>query len=1225
MNKKLDLFGLNASYVETLRAQWQQDPLSVPQEWRSFFETQGNEGQPAVIKPEQILPKPATKEAKRTQKESKTSGIKDVPMFGIAKKIVENMEASLELPTATSTRNIPVKVLEENRSIINDYLEDDARSRCSYTHLIAYAIIQAIKANPSMNNAFEKRGNKAIKLERENINLGLAIDLPAKDGSRTLIVPCIKDCQKMDFWTFFNAYNNLIKKARANKLEPADFVGTTVTLTNPGGIGTVASNPRLMPGQGAIFATGSIGYPAQYEASAPETLQALGVGKVMTVTSTYDHRVIQGAESGRFLASLHKLLIGSEGFFAEVFKSLRIPHHPHELRADEAIVLGQHAGATQTERAMRVSQLIHAYRVLGHLLAHVDPLHLIPRKHPELDLQNYGLTIWDLDRKFDTLGSLKEKTASFRTILRRLRNTYCRRMGVEYMYINDVEQKAWLQKRVEQTADQFEVSEKKNILSKLMQSEGFEHFLHKRYVGHKRFSIEGAEATIPMLNELLNCAASHNVTDVMLGMAHRGRLNVLANVVGKPYGAIFAEFEDIDPKTFQGTGDVKYHLGAKGIHRFKGLSKDTGQLEEREIRIQLACNPSHLEAVAPEVEGQVRAQQDMAGDRKRGKIIPVILHGDAAFASQGVVYEALQLSNLQGYRTGGTIHIVLNNQIGYTTGPEKARTSLNCTDVARTILAPVFRVNGDDPESCMRAIRIAFEYRQIFKRDVIIDLVCYRRHGHNEGDEPSFTQPILYKAIQKHPSVASIYGDLLVRRGDISEDELAKIKAKYHETFEEALKAVRSKGRDAFSDEHVLFGQHEEDEESENPKTGVEIDILKRITEKVTYDPKVIEIHPRILKFVLGRRHAMVFDGKPKIDFGMAEILAYGSLLLEGIPVRVSGQDCGRGTFAHRHAVLYDTNDGRPYIPLNHLKKTRDEGEEEWHPGRFRIYDSPLSEEAVLGFEHGYSVSHPKSLVIWEAQFGDFFNGAQVQIDQFISSAEAKWGQKSRLTMFLPHGYDGQGPEHSSGRMERFLQQCAQNNMRVANCSTAAQMFHLLRRQAKQPKKPLIVFTHKSILRLEDAASPLNDFADESFKTVIPDAKKIISKAKRVVFCTGKLYWELDKHRRDNEEAFKHVALVRIEQLYPLPSAKITEVLNLCAAKKEVVWVQEEPRNMGAFSFIAPRLQKLGVKDLRYIGRAASASPATGSPNAHKKQQKGIIEAVFAKTDDSKDDIEFGP
>lgn len=1210
--KNANGFGLNESYVEILRAQWIENPLSVAKEWRDFFEDKVISKKVSVEETKTIsapisepvdVVRPTVKPASPTVEQT-------VPLVGIHKAIALNMEESLGMPTATSVRNIPMKVLEENRLVINQYLSDDARPRCSFTHIIAYALIQALKKFLALNNCYVGDENTPKKMVRTDINLGLAIDLMGRDQTRSLVVPNIKAAQKLDFRAFFEQYNELLELARHGKLEASHYAGTTITLTNPGGIGTVLSRPRLMKGQGAIIATGSISYPAEYEASSPETLQVLGIGKVMSVSSTYDHRIIQGAESGMFLSHFHDLLIGEHGFYEEIFSALNIPHIPYRLRKDEAVILGQQASTTQTERAMKVSQLIHAYRVRGYLLAHVDPLHLIPREHPELELKNYGLTIWDLDRPFDTLSLLPKKTAPLREILLRLRNTYCRRMGVEYMYINDTERKAWLQQAVEQGEEVFSLEEKTKILSDLVKAEGIEHFLHKRYVGHKRFSIEGAEVAIAILRELLDEAASYGAAEVIIGMAHRGRLNVLANIVGKPYEAIFAEFDDIDPKTIQGTGDVKYHLGAKGIHRYVGKVSDSDRIEERAIRVELASNPSHLEAVNPIVEGIVRAKQDLAGDRDRDKIVPVLLHGDAAFACQGVVYETLQLSGLQGYRTGGTIHIVINNQIGYTTPPEKARTSLNCSDIGRAISVPVFRVNGDSPEACLKAIKIAYCYRDKFKSDVILDVVCYRRHGHNEGDEPSFTQPILYRAIKNHPSVATIYADLLVRRGDIKIDDVKKIENTYYEKLDRALMAVREKGRSSFSYEHVPEEADAITSTMESLDTRVDENTLKMITERTTFDPDSIEIHPRVIEQVLNKRRAMLFEQDTKIDFGAAEILAYGSLLLEGTPIRLSGQDCGRGTFAHRHAVLYDINDGRPYIPLNHLKRSRDEGEEVWQPSRFRVYDSPLSEEAVLGFEYGYSVSHPSSLVIWEAQFGDFFNGAQIQVDQFVTSSEAKWGQKSRLVMMLPHGYDGQGPEHSSGRIERFLQACARNNLRVCNCTTPAQLFHLLRRQAKQKKKPLILFTHKSLLRAEDAASSVSDFVSGSFRSVIadplPNTKKGLD---RIVLVSGKVYWELDRYSKAEGIDKTRVRLVRVEELYPFPSEEIQSIIEEKPAK-EIVWLQEEPRNNGAFLYMRDKMASLNIP-VRYIGRAESASPATGSQKTHKMEQEKILAQAF--------------
>jgi multifunctional 2-oxoglutarate metabolism enzyme len=1259
-------FGVNASYVESLRVQWEQDPSSVAEEWRTFFteelagedgpETEvaavpaagplagdgppagdrqggptGNGHGQAQAESSHVDMRPAAPPSREVRARVTPSPNDRIePLRGVAARIVENMSLSLELPTAMSTRAVPVKVLEENRRVINTYLEDDARPRASFTHIIAYALVRAVEHVPSMNHGFTVDDDgQPVRLVREDVNLGLAVDLPARGGGRSLVVPNLKGAQKLDFRAFLEAYNDLIERARAGKLTTADFESTTITLTNPGGLGTVASAPRLMAGQGCIIATGAIGYPAEYEAMAPETLRALGVGKVMTMTSTYDHRIIQGAESGAYLSRVHQLLNGEHGFYDELFRALRIPHHPYRLMRDRAVQGGLLGGGfADTEKAMRVSQLIHAFRVRGHILANVDPLDLKPREHPDLNLDKYGLTIWDLDRQFLTLGVLDKPIAPLRDILERLRDSYCRRMGVEYMHIADVEQRRWVQERVERKPDPLSIEDKTQILDKLCAAQGFERFLHKRYLGQKRFSIEGAESAIAMLIEGLDMVAAFGSTDVFVGMAHRGRLSVLANVLGKPFEAIFAEFEDLDPKTVQGSGDVKYHLGAKGIHTWKGETLDTatckptGSIEERALRIELACNPSHLEAVDPFVLCAARARQDMTGDRARKKVVPFLLHGDAAFAGQGVVYEVMQMSALNGYRVGGTVHVVINNQIGYTTGPERARSSMNCSDIARAVQAPVLRVNGDDAEACIRAMRIGVEYRMRFGRDVVIDMVCYRRWGHNEGDEPSFTQPILYRAIERHEPTRDHYASLLVRRGDLSEEEVKNVDRAVHERLEKAFGAIKEKGRDAIPEasgtqKPTTLQSDEHQGEPEGVDTRVPLETLKRITDRITYAPDVIEIHPRVKSQILERRRAMVFVGKegggPGIDFGMAENLAFGSLLLEGIPVRLSGQDVGRGTFAQRHAVLYDVNDGRPYIPLNFLHKSRDEGEEQWHPSRFRIYDSLLSEEAVLGFEYGYSVTHPDSLVLWEAQFGDFWNGAQVQVDQFISAGEAKWNQKSRVVMMLPHGYDGQGPEHSSARIERFLQLCAEEpftgpNMRVCIASTPAQHFHLLRRQAKLPKKPLVMMTHKSLLRAEDAASTVVELAEGRFESVLDDPRRVPgARVRRVVLCSGKLYWDIDRGRQKANAP--DVAVLRVEQLYPFPAARLRALLEELGAD-EVIWAQEEPKNMGAWFFVDPLLRSLGVS-ARYVGRDPAASPATGSHKRHVAEQQGIVETAL--------------
>ncbi|MGZ7042270.1 MAG: multifunctional oxoglutarate decarboxylase/oxoglutarate dehydrogenase thiamine pyrophosphate-binding subunit/dihydrolipoyllysine-residue succinyltransferase subunit, partial [Thermoanaerobaculia bacterium] len=647
-----------------------------------------------------------------------------------------------------SIRDIPVKALEENRRVINNHLALTGQSKASYTHIIAFAIARAIRKFPHMNSAFANQDGQPVRIDHDDVNLGIAIDMERKDGSRSLLVPNIKRVQSLDFAQFLKSYNDVVRKARNNTLEVSDFEGTTISLTNPGTIGTIASVPRLMQSQGTIIATGQIDYTAEYSAADPMVLADLGVSKVMTMTSTYDHRIIQGAESGAFLARIHELLLGGDGFYEEIYRDLRIPYEPVQWAQDRSRFNATEDGRVAREAA--VLQMINAYRVRGHILADLDPLEYKIGHHPELNLQYYGLTIWDLDREFVCGGLCAKLTARLRDILDTLRETYCGKIGPEYMHIQETVQKKWLQDRMEPTRNQqaLDGATKRRILMKLNDAEAFERFLHTKYVGHKRFSLEGAESLIPMMDYLFNEATGDGVQEAVIGMAHRGRLNVLATTLGKSYEQIFREFEgDIDPNTREGSGDVKYHLGADGMHT---------DPDGRTMRLTLASNPSHLEAVDPIVEGMARAKQKLIGDRNRAFVLPVLLHGDAAFAGQGVVFETLNLSQLKGYRTGGTIHIVINNQIGFTTGPESARSSMYATDVAKAVGAPIFHVNGDDPEACIRATKLAYDFRQQFHKDVVIDMICYRRWGHNEGDEPSLTQPKMYKLIKEHRSVRKI-------------------------------------------------------------------------------------------------------------------------------------------------------------------------------------------------------------------------------------------------------------------------------------------------------------------------------------------------------------------------------------------------------------------------------------------------------------------------------------
>jgi 2-oxoglutarate decarboxylase len=1130
------------------------------------------------------------------------------------------MESSLGVPTATSIRNIPVKVLEENRRVINNHLVLIGQSKASFTHIIGWALVQAVKQFPRMNSSFVVQDGTPTRIDREDVNLGLAIDIEKKDGTRSLLVPSIKRANTMDFAQFLKTYNDIVRKARNNALEVSDFEGTTISLTNPGTIGTVASVPRLMNTQGTIIATGQIDFSAEYSASDPAVLADLGISKVMTITSTYDHRIIQGAESGAFLARVHELLLGADGFYDDIYRDLRIPYEPARWAKDRhRLAL---SGGTTDEIVAREAaalQLINAYRVRGHLIADLDPLEYTVGRHPELDPQFYGFTIWDLDREFVCGGLCGKQTGKLRDILDTLRETYCGKIGPEYMHMQETVQKRWLQDRMEPSRNKqpLDGATKRRILTKLNDAESFERFLHTKYVGHKRFSLEGAESLIPMLDFLFSEAASDGVVEGVIGMAHRGRLNVLANTLGKSYEQIFREFEgDIDPSSREGSGDVKYHLGAEGTH-------ETAQ--GGTMKLTLASNPSHLEAVDPIIEGMARAKQRLIGDEHRSLVIPVLLHGDAAFAGQGVVAETLNLSQLKGYKTGGTIHVVINNQIGFTTGPEAARSSTYSTDVAKMVQAPIFHVNGDDPEACIRAMKLAYDFRQQFHKDVVIDLVCYRRHGHNEGDEPSLTQPKMYKTIKEHRSVRKIYTEQLLRKGDIDPQEAEEWLSHYQNKLQEAFDRTKEQEtphstRDPlWTDEDVTGFQNEP-----SPDTSISKQTLERVRVALTATPESFTPHPK-LKPVLAKRGAMA-EGREPMDWGTAEQIAFGSLLLDGFRVRLSGQDVGRGTFSHRHAVIFDSVTGEQYVPLNSLRgevppaKPADpvvvdnalsqDTEEQRAEVAFAVYDSLLSEYGVLGFEYGFSVADPGSLVVWEAQFGDFMNGAQIIIDQFISSAEEKWGQHSGLVMSLPHGYEGQGPEHSSARLERFLTLCAEGNMQVIYPTTPAQYFHALRRQMKNnPRKPLIVMNPKSLLRHPMAVSTIDDLMNGRFEPVLHDVATS-NEVKRVVIASGKVYYDL-KQARDKSSA--NVAILRLEQFYPFPQALLANALGGYPNATEIVWVQEEPRNMGAWPFLAERLHGLlkAGQTLQYIGRPLAAAPATGSHHRHDEQQKALVDKAI--------------
>jgi 2-oxoglutarate decarboxylase len=1217
-------FGTNAEYVEGLLKRYQSDPNLVDESWQQYFGDLLD--RQAETPPAETVPSQTASEARPAGSVPSTPAVVGAvskpdgkittalapdttakPITGPAKKIVENMEQSLTVPTATSFRNVPVKVLEENRRILNDHRSSQGHSKISFTHMIAWAIVEAVKAYPHLNHGFSEVNGKPSRLEHEDVNLGIAIDIEKKDGSRSLLVPNIKAANKMNFAAFLDAYNDCVKRARDGKLEIADFQGTTISLTNPGTIGTVASNPRLMAGQSAIIATGAIEFPAEYHGMSPAATGALGISKTVTITSTYDHRVIQGAESGLFLARISELLKGQHGFYDRIFADLDLHYPPLRWAQDKNAGLFDDRSDAAVEKQGGVLALINAYRVRGHLLADIDPLNMLTHYQAELDLENFGLTIWDLDREFITGGLHGEKTATLRRILDILRRAYCSKVGIEYRHIAVTEEKDWIRAQVrEHFVDTKPLSPeiKKDLLTKLIEAEQFEHFVHKKYLGQKRFSLEGCETVIPMLDQLLEGASARGVDEIYMGMAHRGRLNVLTNIIGDPETAdmaerIFTVFEGTSHPRFPADeGDVKYHQGAEGVRKAKS---------GKEIAIKLASNPSHLEAVNPVVEGMARARQDqlrngdsMTREQANALIMPALIHGDAAFAGQGVVMETLQLEQLQGYRTGGTIHLVINNQVGFTTSPEHGRSSLYSTDAGHITRTPIFHVNGDDPESAYRVIQIALDYRAKFHKDVVLDLVGFRRLGHNEGDEPSYTQPVMYARVKAHPGTQTLYAQQLIREGVITSDEHASMIQTVNDRFERVLGAAKeiAAGKKARTE---IPAEPAEDDGSRVIETGVPMAELKSVADKITLVPETFHINSKMVGQLA--RRAKMGSGETPMDWGFAEAMSFGSLVVEGVPVRLSGQDSGRGTFSQRHASMYDTLTGDRWTPLSELKSDANPA------ARFYVFDSLLSEYGVLGFEYGYSIISQQQLVAWEAQFGDFGNGGQIIIDQYISASEDKWQQRSRLIMLLPHGYEGQGPEHSSARLERYLQLCAENNMQVCYPTTPAQYFHLLRRQVKQEIiRPLIVMTPKSLLRLPAASSNIDELTNGGFQPVIDDTGIIDRNAvRRIVICSGKVYYDLDAAR--GEEHSGEVAIVRLEQFYPFPKTALASVIASYPRAAEFTWTQEEPQNMGGWMFVEDRVNELlpQGKRLRYIGRAASASPATGSYTIHHLEQEKLV------------------
>ena len=1187
-------FGPNQWLVDELFQQYLTDPSSVDPAWHGFFEDYKpaeSTGPISVVPPlppdaETVSVTPTAPSAPAPASDAET-----IVLRGPAARVVTNMEASLAVPTATSVRSIPAKLLIDNRIVVNNHLKRSRGGKISFTHIIAWALVRAVQGMPELNASYGEVDGKPVVVRPSHVNLGIAIDLTKDDGTRQLLVPGIMAAELMDFTQFWAAYEDIVRRARNAKLTADDFVGTTISITNPGTIGTVHSVPRLMQGQGAIVGVGSLDYPAEYQGASSETMARLAVSKILTLTSTYDHRIIQGAQSGEFLRRVHGLLLGEDGFYDEIFQALRIPYEPIRWVAD---INASHED--DVNKTARVQELIHAYRVRGHLMADTDPLGYEQRRHPDLDLVNHGLTLWDLDREFATGGFGGKPLMKLREILGVLRDSYSRRMGIEYMHIQDPDQRAWIQARVERPHEQPNSEDQLRILRRLNAAEAFETFLQTKFVGQKRFSLEGSESVIPLLDELLNSASQAGLHEVAIGMPHRGRLNVLANIVGKSYGQIFREFEgDQDLDKVQGSGDVKYHLGAEGT--FKSYDGSS-------IAVSLVSNPSHLEAVSPVLEGFARAKQDLLGMSSRYTVLPLLMHGDAAFAGQGVVAETLELSQLRGYRTGGTVHVVVNNQVGFTTAPAAARSSVYATDVARAVQAPIFHVNGDDPEAVVRVARLAFDFRQAFHKDVILDLVSYRRRGHNEADDPSLTQPLMYNIIDGKRSVRKLYTEALVGRGDISVEDAENALRDYQEQLEKVFTETRAAAEPGAVLEEPVTEVEQRGEATLAPqtperdvRTAIDAGTLERVVSTQVNLPDGFTVHPRLAP-QLQRRVTMVEDGT--IDWAMGETIAIGSLLTEGVSVRLAGQDSRRGTFGQRHMVIIDRETGWAYKPL---KQCYENG------AKLYAYDSPLSEFATMGFDYGYSVARPEALVMWEAQFGDFANGAQTIIDEFISSGEQKWGQRSSVVLLLPHGHEGQGPDHSSARIERFLQLSAQDNMTVARLTTPANYFHLLRWQALSPvRRPMVLFTPKSMLRNKAAVSSAEAFTSGHFRPVIVDDTVLPNEVTKVILCSGKVYYDLAAYRAEHE--ITDTAIVRVERLYPLATNEIFTAIARYG-RAELRWVQDEPANQGAWPFMALNLVPALGQPITPVSRTASSAPATGSALAHEREQRQLLAEAF--------------
>jgi 2-oxoglutarate decarboxylase len=1134
------------------------------------------------------------------------------------------MDESRAVPTATSFRTIAVDTLDAKRKAINSVLKDRGL-KVSFTHLVAWAIVEATKDFPVMTRVFAEEDGKPFAIEGSPVNLGIAVDVQKKDGSHSLMVPAIKGADGLDFSGFHSRYEELIARTRENKLSADDFQGTNVSLTNPGGIGTMASVPRLLSGQSAIIATGSIAYPPEWKHASPERLKQLGVSKVMTLTSTYDHRVIQGAESGAFLRKIEELLQGEDEFYECVAKDLGFEAtvvsnaHPASASAPPLSAAVPSAAPSSVpgqideellQAVQAATSLLKAYRTHGHLAAQLDPLGSEPKGDPALQPENVNLTPELMERIPASILRIGVPGETLLEALPRMRTAYCGTIGYQVEHLSSHQQRIWLREMIETGAHRRPLTdeEKKRLLNRLIDVFQFERFLEKAYLGQKMFSIEGLDVVVPMLDEIVTLSQRAGAEEVVFGMAHRGRLSVLAHNLGRSVESILAEFEGskqieavkaISAIPHGGTGDVKYHYGHRGVYE---------TADEQKISVRLYPNPSHLEFVDPVVTGGTRfLQQDFEGptlthDPKRA--VPVLLHGDAAFPAQGVVAETLNLQSLPGYSTGGTIHVIQNNQVGFTTDPSEARSTPYAADMAKGFNVPIIHVNADDVEACVGAVRLAMAYRERWCRDVVIDVIGYRRFGHNETDEPAYTQPTMATAIKSHAPVSELYAEKLIEDGTVSGEEVGKTSDERHSEMSGALKGLRQKMEAGEYEDPTVTGVTSSTGElldrtaSPPVHTAVEAGKLRAINEELLKTPEGFNVHRKLRRPLARRVEALEQGG---VDFGQAEALAFGTLLTDGVHIRLTGQDTERGTFSHRHLVLHDENTGLEYTPMQNLEDAS---------APFELYNSPLSEIACLGFEYGYSAASPSALVLWEAQFGDFANAAQVIVDSFIVSGESKWGQTSRLTLLLPHGYEGSGPEHSSARIERFLALGAEGNIRIAYPTTAGQYFHLLRRQAliKKPR-PLIVFTPKGLLRLEKASANLQELTDGELQFILddPTAGERREKVERLVLCTGKVYYDMDGNdRRADAES---VAIARVEVLYPFAKERLERLIASYPNLKEIAWVQEEPRNMGAWKVMSRRMPDVlpeGVT-LTYIGRQGRASTGEGYSGAHAREQERIV------------------